>query len=391
MKESNCEEIGEKTMNNEMREGGKRKSIIIVILALLVTVIAVGIGFTIYNTPSNRLSRQLDLGEKYLEEQNYEQAIVEFDKAIVIDPMNERAYIGKAEAYVGMGDYEQAAATYVTAVQTIPEGIEIWSAAEQFYLDYAQIYIDNGDLVRAVEILEEGDALLDSDILKGKLDEVRTRLEEQKQEKNNEEESAKDESVSMVKIPGILATEGTTYLLNTVVTDSDGEMRMGSMNVTFSIIERMEGGEALIEKMGGEQADYWEDKLAPQLGYEWRYLHIDINTLGSTDGGIFYYNWTICSDNVNDWVDNVGDFDAMYNQYKAANNGMNYTDFEHSEAVFQTYGFADNGKEGTILEDFLYVRLPQDYDGNVYYTIYGTTLNGDSFIRNEEECVTFIF
>ena len=95
-------------MNSETKEGKKRKSIIIVIFALLVTLIAAGIGVTIYNMPANRLSRQLDLGEKYLEEQNYEQAVVEFDKAIAIDPMNERAYIGKAEAYVGMGDYKQA-------------------------------------------------------------------------------------------------------------------------------------------------------------------------------------------------------------------------------------------------------------------------------------------
>lgn len=377
-------------MNNETKEEKKRKSIIIVILTLLVTVIAVGIGIIIYNTPANRLSRQLDLGEKYLEEQNYEQAVVEFDKAIAIDPMNERAYIGKAEAYVGMGDYEQAAETYTAAIQSIPDGNEVWRTAEQFYSGYAQIYIEDGDLEKALEILEEGNALLDSNLLKDKLEEVRTKLEEQKKEKNNEKESAKDESVSMVKIPGILATEGTTYLLNTVVTDLDGEMRMGSMNVTFSIIERMEGGEALVEKMGGEQADYWENKLAPQVGYEWRYFHIDINTLGSADGGIFYYNWTISSDNMNDWGDNVGNFDAMYNQYKAVNNGTNYTDFEHAGSVFESSGYADNGKFGLIHENFLYVRLPQGYDGNVYYTIYGTAINGDSFIRNEEECVTFI-
>ena len=164
----------------------KKKSKAIIILLLLVFAIVVILGLIIYNTPSNRLSRQLDLGEKYLDEQNYEQAVVAFDKAIAIDPMSERAYIGKAGAYVGMGDYEQAAATYTTAVQTISDGNEVWNAAEQFYLDYAQSYIDDGDLESAVDVLKEGDDLLGSDRLKDKVEEVRARQEEQEQEQEVE-------------------------------------------------------------------------------------------------------------------------------------------------------------------------------------------------------------
>ena len=40
----------------------------------------------------------LDLGEKYLLEMNYEQALVQFLKAIEIEPMNPRGYTGAAEA-----------------------------------------------------------------------------------------------------------------------------------------------------------------------------------------------------------------------------------------------------------------------------------------------------
>lgn len=54
-----------------------------------------------------------------------------FDKVITVDPMNERAYIGKAEAYAGMGEYGQAAAAYAVAVQTMPNGNDVWNAAEQ--------------------------------------------------------------------------------------------------------------------------------------------------------------------------------------------------------------------------------------------------------------------
>ena len=55
---------------------------------VVVIIVALMIGIGIYNMPENRLSRQLDLGQKYLSEQNYEQAAIEFDKAIEIEPKN---------------------------------------------------------------------------------------------------------------------------------------------------------------------------------------------------------------------------------------------------------------------------------------------------------------
>lgn len=91
--------------------GGNKWGIIGAVIVVLIAVIA-GIG--VYNTPENRLSRQLNLGNRYLEEQNYEQAIVEFDKAITIDPMNVDAYLGKAEAYIGLGDLQSTLDTLQT-------------------------------------------------------------------------------------------------------------------------------------------------------------------------------------------------------------------------------------------------------------------------------------
>ena len=44
----------------------------------------------------------LDLGEKYLLELNYEQALMQFFKVIEVEPMNPRGYTGAAEAYVGL-------------------------------------------------------------------------------------------------------------------------------------------------------------------------------------------------------------------------------------------------------------------------------------------------
>jgi tetratricopeptide (TPR) repeat protein len=50
----------------------------------------------------------LDLGEKYLLELDYEQAIVYFEQLIDIEPRNPRGYTGLAEAYAGLGDTDKA-------------------------------------------------------------------------------------------------------------------------------------------------------------------------------------------------------------------------------------------------------------------------------------------
>ncbi len=51
---------------------------------------------------------QYDLGVRYLSEGNYEEAIIAFSAAIEIDPKRPEAYIGLADACIGVGDYAKA-------------------------------------------------------------------------------------------------------------------------------------------------------------------------------------------------------------------------------------------------------------------------------------------
>lgn len=55
-----------------------------------------------------KLSDLLALGEKYLSELDYEQAIAAYRQAIEIDPKCEDAYLALADVYVAMEDYEAA-------------------------------------------------------------------------------------------------------------------------------------------------------------------------------------------------------------------------------------------------------------------------------------------
>lgn len=58
---------------------------------------------------------QYDLGVRYLSEGNYQEAVIAFTAAIEIDPKQSKAYVGLADSYIGLGDYEKA-------LQTIKDG-----------------------------------------------------------------------------------------------------------------------------------------------------------------------------------------------------------------------------------------------------------------------------
>lgn len=51
---------------------------------------------------------QYDLGMRYLNEGNYEEAVIAFTAAIEIDAKRPEAYLGAADGYVGLGDYASA-------------------------------------------------------------------------------------------------------------------------------------------------------------------------------------------------------------------------------------------------------------------------------------------
>ena len=80
------------------------------IFTILITFSLIIAGLTACTKPAQPLTptELLDLGEKYLLELNYEQALVQFTKVIEIEPMNPRGYTGAAEAYVALGQHEEA-------------------------------------------------------------------------------------------------------------------------------------------------------------------------------------------------------------------------------------------------------------------------------------------
>ena len=102
---------------------------------------------------------QYDLGMKYLNEKDYEEAVTAFQVAISIDPKQQPAYIGVADAYVGMAgsgdesiDVEKC---YEAAEENYRKALDIDSETEEVYEKFANMYVEKGDTKKAEELIEE--------------------------------------------------------------------------------------------------------------------------------------------------------------------------------------------------------------------------------------------
>ena len=79
----------------------KNNLLIIIISAVVLIAVCASIGFSGMLSP---YERQIRLAYKYLEQGNYEEAIIAFNNAIEIDVKRDKAYIGKADVYVARCD-----------------------------------------------------------------------------------------------------------------------------------------------------------------------------------------------------------------------------------------------------------------------------------------------
>ncbi len=71
---------------------------------LLMAVCLAGCGKSV----EKQIAEQLELGNKYLTEANYEQAIVAFNKVIKLDEKNTAGYVGLMESYLKKGNTDEA-------------------------------------------------------------------------------------------------------------------------------------------------------------------------------------------------------------------------------------------------------------------------------------------
>ncbi len=86
-------------------------------LRLAAVILLAALLFTACAPKQAKAAEKIELGQKYLLELNYTEAVASFTEAIKIDPESIPAYMGRAEAYVGLEQYEEAKADYTTAIE----------------------------------------------------------------------------------------------------------------------------------------------------------------------------------------------------------------------------------------------------------------------------------
>lgn len=121
---------------------------------------------------------QYDLGIRYLEEGNYEEAIIAFTAAIEIDSKQAPAYVGRGDAYVLSGETED---NLTAAKLDYEKAIELDKTSAKAYLGLADVYIRHRDYDKALEILKTGDENTGkASVIEQKLEEIKAHNTESK-------------------------------------------------------------------------------------------------------------------------------------------------------------------------------------------------------------------
>nr|WP_288827911.1 tetratricopeptide repeat protein [uncultured Clostridium sp.] len=112
----------------------------------------------------------IDLGEKYLLEMNYEKAVVCFDQLIKVESRNPRGYTGLAKTYIAQGDIDKAIAVLQDGLGQLPDNHEYLKTAADIYgdiiandprnadvyLGLADVYSALDDEEKAIDVLRQG-------------------------------------------------------------------------------------------------------------------------------------------------------------------------------------------------------------------------------------------
>ena len=113
-----------------------------------VAMLLVGLFLVACTSKAAKAVEKVELGQKYLTELNYTEAVASFTEAIGLDPENIPAYMGRAEAYVALKQYDDAKADYTTAIE---------KTAEQPYTQ-AQAYAGRAEVNELTEELQDAES-----------------------------------------------------------------------------------------------------------------------------------------------------------------------------------------------------------------------------------------
>lgn len=132
------------------REKTKVLSLIMIVVVLLAAC----------TSKAAKALEKVELGQRYLTELNYTEAVASFTEAIGLDPENIPAYMGRAQAYAALEQYDDAKTDYTTVIE---------KTAEQPYMQ-AEAYVGRAEINELTT--DNEDALSDYEAASAALDTV---------------------------------------------------------------------------------------------------------------------------------------------------------------------------------------------------------------------------
>lgn len=117
---------------NTMKNEAKPHKLLFIVLILVVAVTCAFSLIWISGKDKREVSFNLDLGNKYLIEQNYKEAIAAYSRVLEINPMNIEAYIQLGEIYISQAkeaeqkdNLEEAISFYSSAINILQKGYDL--------------------------------------------------------------------------------------------------------------------------------------------------------------------------------------------------------------------------------------------------------------------------
>lgn len=137
----------------------KRNVILLAVLSAVILIVVIAVACR-QVVRSNEVKASIEMGDLYLSELDYEQAVVSYQMALDIDAKNTEASLGLAEAYEAQQMYAYAEAVYRNMLENDDTQAEA-------YEKLADLYILQGKLEEAKELLEQAAVRTDSEALAG--------------------------------------------------------------------------------------------------------------------------------------------------------------------------------------------------------------------------------
>ena len=132
----------------ERRKALRRKRRRMVLGILFVFLILSGV--LLYVLYQNSYAGQVKKGNKAALEQNFDEAIAYYQRAIEKNPERPEAYTGLAKIYILESDEQKAEDLFLNAVEKYPQNTELYDAAIKFYISI-------GEEMKVSELLEDAE------------------------------------------------------------------------------------------------------------------------------------------------------------------------------------------------------------------------------------------